>query len=66
MAWKRGVERRSNLATGWSEAFQGEAPLPAIPPNTLARGLGVSPKVIYDLAKIGIIERSSARLFPRA
>jgi hypothetical protein len=44
--------------------FNGEAPLPAVSPNTLARCLGVSPKVIYDLAKGGIIERSSAKLFP--
>jgi len=43
---------------------KGEAPLPAVSSNTLARCLGVSPKVIYDLAKAGIIERSSARLFP--
>jgi hypothetical protein len=42
----------------------GEATLPAVSPNTLARCLGVSPKVIYDLAKVGIIERSSAKLFP--
>jgi hypothetical protein len=41
-----------------------EAPLPAVSPHILARCLGVSPKVIYDLAKAGIIERSSARLFP--
>jgi hypothetical protein len=42
----------------------GEAPLPAVSSNTLARCFGVSPKIIYDLAKAGIIERSSARLFP--
>jgi hypothetical protein len=42
----------------------GEAPLPAVSSNTLASCFGVSPKVIYDLAKAGIIERSSARLFP--
>jgi hypothetical protein len=42
----------------------GEAPLPAVSSNTLASCFGVSPKVIYDLAKAGIIERSSARFFP--
>ena len=32
--------------------------------NTLARWLGVSPKVVYDLAKDGVIERHAGRLFP--
>ena len=32
-----------------------EAPLPAVSANTLARCLGVTPKVVYDLAKAGII-----------
>jgi hypothetical protein len=41
----------------------GETPLPAVSANTLARCLGVPPKVIYDLAKEGIIERGSGRLF---
>jgi hypothetical protein len=41
----------------------GETPLPAVSANTLARCLGVPPKVIYDLAKAGIIERGSGRLF---
>ena len=41
-----------------------ESPLPAVSSNTLARCLGVSPKDIYDLAKAGIIERGSGRLFP--
>jgi hypothetical protein len=41
----------------------GESPLPAVSANTLARCLGVPPKVIYDLAKAGIIERGSSRLF---
>jgi hypothetical protein len=40
------------------------ATLPPVSSDTLARCLGVSPKVIYDLAKAGIIERSSSRLFP--
>lgn len=41
-----------------------ETPLPAVSSNILARCFGVSPKVIYDLAKAGVLERSSARLFP--
>ena len=41
-----------------------EGSLPAVSSNTLARCFGVSPKVIYDLAKAGIIARSAARLFP--
>ena len=41
----------------------GEAPLPAVSANTLARCLGVTPKIIYDLTKEGVIERSSGRLF---
>ena len=40
----------------------GEA-LPAVSAHTLARWLGVSPKVVYDLAKDGIIERGAGRLF---
>ena len=40
------------------------AALPAVSANTLARYFGVSPKVIYDLAKAGVIERSAGRLFP--
>jgi hypothetical protein len=41
-----------------------DAPLPAVSASTLARCLGVTPKVVYDLAKAGVIERGSARLFP--
>jgi hypothetical protein len=41
----------------------GEAPLPAVSANTLARCLGVTPKIIYDLMKEGVIERGSSRLF---
>ena len=40
-----------------------EAPLPAVSANTLARCLGVTPKIIYDLTKEGVIERGSGRLF---
>src|SRR5262249_9138256 len=40
-----------------------EAPLPAVSANTLARCLGVTPKIIYDLTKEGGIERGSGRLF---
>ena len=36
----------------------------AVSANMLARCLGVTPKVIYDLAKAGVIERGSGRLFP--
>jgi hypothetical protein len=32
--------------------------------NVLARWFGVSPKVIYDLEKAGIIEHGPGRLFP--
>jgi len=40
----------------------GEVPLPAVSANTLARCLGATPKVIYDLTKEGVIERGSGRL----
>ena len=40
-----------------------EPPLPAVDANTLARILGVSGKVVYDLTKAGIIERGAGRLF---
>ena len=42
----------------------GELPLPAVSANTLARCLGVTPKIVYDLAKAGIIERGRGRLYP--
>jgi hypothetical protein len=42
---------------------KGEPPLPAVSANTLARCLGVTPKEVYDLAKAGIIERGSGRLY---
>jgi hypothetical protein len=41
-----------------------EASLPAVSANTLARCLGVSPKIVYDLTKSGIIERGAGRLYP--
>jgi hypothetical protein len=41
----------------------GEPPLPAVSANALARCFGVTPKVIYDLTKEGVIERGSGRLF---
>ena len=44
------------------QVSNGEAPLPAVSANSLARCLGVSPKVIYDLAKAGVVERSPGRL----
>jgi len=40
-----------------------DPPLPVVSANTLARCLGVTPKIIYDLTKEGVIERSSGRLF---
>jgi hypothetical protein len=43
---------------------KGKTPLPAVSANTLARCLGVTPKEVYDLAKAGIIERGSGRLYP--
>jgi hypothetical protein len=43
--------------------FQDAPPL-MVSANTLARYFGVTPKVIYDLAKAGILERGSSRLFP--
>jgi hypothetical protein len=30
---------------------------------TLARCLGVSPKVVYDLTKLGVLERGAGRMF---
>jgi hypothetical protein len=41
-----------------------ETQLPEVSANTLARYLGVTPKVVYDLAKAGVIERGVGRLFP--
>jgi hypothetical protein len=46
-----------------NQSSVGEAPLPAVSANTLARCLGVTPKIIYDLMKEGVIERGSGRLF---
>ena len=43
--------------------LRGESPLAAVSANTLARYLGVTPKEVYDLAKAGIIERGSGRLY---
>jgi hypothetical protein len=46
------------------QSLKGESPLAAVSANTLARYLGVTPKEVYDLAKAGIIERGSGRLYP--
>jgi len=46
------------------EHSNNEASLPAVSANTLARCLGVAPKVVYDLAKAGIINRGIGRVFP--
>jgi hypothetical protein len=40
-----------------------ETPLAMVSANTLVRCLGVTPNVVYDLAKAGVIERGSGRLF---
>jgi hypothetical protein len=40
-------------------------PTPKVSANILARYLGITPKEIYDLAKTGILERGSSRLFSR-
>ena len=37
--------------------------LPAVDAATLARLLGVTPKLVYDLTKAGVIERGAGRLF---
>jgi len=44
--------------------LQAETPLQAVSANTLARCLGVSPKVVYDLTKAGVIEHGPGRLYP--
>jgi hypothetical protein len=44
------------------DAMNGQE-LPAVDANTLARLLGVTPKVVYDLAKAGVIERGAGRTF---
>jgi hypothetical protein len=41
-----------------------EPPLAAVSSNTLERRFGVTLKVIHDLAKAGVIERSYGWLFP--
>ena len=40
-----------------------DPPLPAVSAQTLARLLGVSPKVVYDLTKAGVIEHGAGRLY---
>ena len=42
----------------------GEKTLEAVAAQTLARWLGVSPKVVYDLTKAGVIEHGPGRLYP--
>jgi hypothetical protein len=42
---------------------KGEPPLPAVSAQTLARSLGVSPKVVYDLTKAGVIEHRTGRMY---
>ena len=52
------------LDQGKEQDAEGEATPPAVTANALARWLGVTPKVVYDLAKDGVIERGTGRLFP--
>ena len=40
-----------------------DPPQPAVSAQTLARWLGVSPKVVYDLTKAGVIEHGAGRLY---
>jgi hypothetical protein len=40
----------------------GEMPLQASA-QTLARWLGVSPKVVYDLTKTGVLEHGAGRMY---
>ena len=42
---------------------KGQTPLLAVSAQTLARWLGVSPKVVYDLSKAGVIEHAAGRLY---
>jgi hypothetical protein len=44
------------------QGLKGETP-PAVSAQTLARWLGVSPKVVYDLTKVGVIEHGPGRLY---
>jgi hypothetical protein len=41
----------------------GDAALPAVDANTLARLVGVSPKEIYTLTKSGVLVRGAGRMF---
>jgi hypothetical protein len=41
-----------------------DPPLPAVSAQTLARLLGVSPKVVYDLTKAAVLEHGASRLYP--
>lgn len=52
-----------SIRSDQEQSSKGET-LPAVSANTLARCLGVTPKVVYDLAKAGIIERGAGRLYP--
>jgi hypothetical protein len=45
------------------EQSKGETPLPAVSAQTLARCLGVSPKVVYDLTKAGLLEHGAGRMY---
>jgi hypothetical protein len=45
------------------QSIKGETPLAAVSANTVARFLGVSPKVVYDLTKAGVLEHSAGRMY---
>jgi hypothetical protein len=46
------------------QSSNSETPFPAVSGNSLARCFGVTPKVVYDLAKARVTERGAGRLFP--
>jgi hypothetical protein len=46
------------------QGLKGETPLPAVSAQILARWLGVSPKVVYDLTKAGVLDHGAGRLYP--
>jgi hypothetical protein len=60
--------RTISFADMWTAATSqhpdGEKPLQAVSAQTLARWLGMSPKVVYDLTKAGVLEHGAGRLYP--
>ena len=39
------------------------AALPSVDANALAKMLGVTPKEVYDLTKVGVVERGAGRTY---